>query len=56
MSEPPGTFQIWNPETYDAHLAEEEEEDLGFDIPEGTNPLDALDMALARQAQDGEGG
>ena len=51
-----GTFQIWNPETYDALLAEEEEEDMGFDIPEGTNPLDALDMALARQAQDGEGG
>lgn len=50
-----GTFQIWNPETYEAQLAEEEAGELGFDLPEGTNPLDALDMVLAKQA-DGEGG
>jgi len=42
-----GTFQIWNPDTYDRHIAEEEGGYLGFDIPEGTNPLDALDMVLA---------
>lgn len=41
-----GTFQIWNPDTYDRHVAEDEDGDLGFDIPDGTNPLDALDMVL----------
>ncbi|WP_165978926.1 division/cell wall cluster transcriptional repressor MraZ [Antarcticimicrobium luteum] len=51
-----GTFQIWSPDTYEAHLAEDEEGDLGFDIPEGTNPLDALDMALAAQGGDRDGG
>lgn len=44
-----GTFQIWNPDTYEAQLAEEEDEDLGFDLPEGTNPLDALDMVLSER-------
>ncbi|MDX2482230.1 MAG: cell division/cell wall cluster transcriptional repressor MraZ [Pseudodonghicola sp.] len=50
-----GTFQIWNPETYEAHLAEEEDEDLGLDLPEGANQLDALDLALSRldAARDG---
>lgn len=43
-----GTFRIWNPETYAAHLADEDDA-LGADIPEGTDPLDALDMVLARQ-------
>lgn len=42
-----GTFQIWNPEAYEAHVAEDEDEDLGFDLPDGTNPLDALDMVLS---------
>ena len=41
-----GTFQIWSPAEYEAHL-DEEDDDLGFDIPEGTDPLDALDMVLA---------
>ncbi|MDK3017994.1 division/cell wall cluster transcriptional repressor MraZ [Pseudodonghicola flavimaris] len=44
-----GTFQIWNPDTYEDYLAEEDEEDLGFDLPEGTSALDALDMVLAER-------
>ncbi|WP_095588891.1 division/cell wall cluster transcriptional repressor MraZ [Actibacterium ureilyticum] len=39
------TFQIWKPETFAAHEAEYAEE-LGDDVPEGTDPLDALDMVL----------
>ncbi|MGV6848205.1 MAG: division/cell wall cluster transcriptional repressor MraZ [Marinibacterium sp.] len=44
-----GTFQIWAPEAYAEHLRAEKEEDLGPDIPEGMNPLDALDMVLAQR-------
>ena len=51
-----GTFQIWKPEAYEAHLAEEDAEDLGFDLPEGTNPLDALDMVLADLDSERRGG
>ena len=51
-----GTFQIWNPDTYDSHLAEEGDEDLGFDLPEGTNALDALDLVLSKRNTDGAGG
>lgn len=46
-----GTFQIWSPERYEAHLAEEDEA-LDADIPEGTDPLDALDMVLARMGEE----
>ena len=40
-----GTFQIWKPETFEAEDAAYAEE-LGGDIPEGTDPLDALDLML----------
>ncbi|GGE47434.1 division/cell wall cluster transcriptional repressor MraZ [Actibacterium pelagium] len=39
------TFQIWKPETFEAEDAAFAEE-LGEDIPEGTDPLDALDLML----------
>lgn len=42
-----GTFQIWNPEAYEAYL-DQDDDSLGDDIPEGMDPLDALDMVLAR--------
>lgn len=42
------TFRIWAPEEYARHMAAEDD-DLGFDIPEGTDPLDALDMVLGQQ-------
>lgn len=42
------TFRIWSAEAYERHMTEDNE-DLGFDIPEGTDLLDALDMALDRQ-------
>lgn len=41
------TFRIWTPEAYEAHMAEDDG-DLGFGIPEGTDPMDALDIALAQ--------
>ena len=41
------TFQIWAPEVYEADGIDDD--GLGFDLPEGTNPLDALDMVLANQ-------
>lgn len=44
------TFQIWQPDTF-AEDAEEYADDLGEDIPDGTDPLDALDMVLSRQGQ-----
>ena len=43
-----GTFRIWAPEAYAAYCAEEVDAP-GFDIPDGTNPLDALDLVLSRQ-------
>jgi len=42
-----GTFQIWNPEDHADYLADDEDV-LDDDIPAGTDPLDALDMVLAR--------
>ncbi len=39
------TFQIWKPEIFEAEDAAHAEE-LGADIPEGTDPLDALDLML----------
>lgn len=45
------TFQIWNPADYAASNAQEED-DLVLDIPAGTNPLDAMDMVLARQERE----
>lgn len=44
------TFEIWDPAAHDANLAgdEDESEDLGFGIPQGTDLLDAMDMALAQ--------
>lgn len=47
------TFQIWKPETYEATFADEPgaDQDLGFGIPEGTDLLDALDMALAQTGE-----
>jgi MraZ protein len=47
------TFRIWSTEAYAQHKRKEEQEsDLGFGIPEGTELLDALDMALAKQGGD----
>lgn len=40
------TFQIWNPATY-AEI-EAEEEDLGDDLPDGIDLMDALDLTLNR--------
>lgn len=40
------TFQIWKPDTFEAHDATFDE-GLGAGIPEGTDPLDALDMVLS---------
>ncbi|MGR3804274.1 division/cell wall cluster transcriptional repressor MraZ [Marinibacterium profundimaris] len=46
-----GTFQVWSEEQYEDYLDENEaDEDLGFGLAPGTNPLDALDMVLAQQA------
>lgn len=42
------TFRIWAPDRYEQHMSEDDE-GLGFDIPEGTDLMEALDMALARQ-------
>ncbi len=42
------TFRIWAPDRYERHMSEDDE-GLGFDIPEGTDLMEALDMALARQ-------
>ena len=45
-----GTFQIWSEGPYEDYLDEEDgEDDLGFDLPSGTNPLDALDIVLAQK-------
>ncbi len=45
-----GTFQIWAPDHYDAHLeATDGEDDLGVDIPDNVTALDALDIVLAKQ-------
>lgn len=47
-----GTFQIWSEDRYNAFLEEEDgDDDLGFDIPAGTNPLDALDMVLGARGE-----
>lgn len=45
------TFRIWSAEGYDRHMIQDEG-DLGFDIPDGTAPLDALDIALDRLGGD----
>lgn len=42
------TFRIWSKEDYDRHMAAEDD-DLGIDLPEGADLLDALDMALGQQ-------
>lgn len=45
-----GTFQIWAEDRYEDFLEEDDgDDDLGFDIPAGTNPLDALDIVLAQK-------
>lgn len=47
-----GTFQVWAPDVYEDHLEQVDgEDDLGVDIPDGMNPLDALDMVLAKREQ-----
>ncbi|QEW21438.1 cell division protein MraZ [Marinibacterium anthonyi] len=51
------TFQIWAEDAYEAYLDETEaDDDLGFDLPSGTNPLDALDMVLDQQRAKREAG
>ncbi len=42
------TFQIWEPATFDAAEAEHAD-DLGDDLPDGVDPLDALDLMLDRR-------
>lgn len=42
------TFRIWSPETYEAYKVDDDA-DMGFDIPEGTDPLDALDLVLGQR-------
>lgn len=42
------TFRIWAPDAYARHMASEDT-DLGPDIPEGTDPLDALDLVLGQR-------
>ena len=42
------TFRVWAPDEYTRHMAAEDD-DLGVDIPEGTDPMDALDIVLGRQ-------
>lgn len=42
------TFRIWAADAYAEHIGADEG-DLGFGIPEGTDPLDALDMVLGQQ-------
>lgn len=42
------TFRVWAPEEYARHMAAEDDS-LGFDIPEGTDPLDALDLVLGQR-------
>lgn len=42
------TFRIWAPDEYARHMADEDD-NLGFDIPEGTDPMDALDIVLGQQ-------
>ena len=41
-----GTFKIWEPAAYEAHKAEDD--DLGDDLPDGIDPMDALDVVLSR--------
>ena len=42
------TFEIWEPATYEASRTTEDE-DLGFELPEGIDPMDALDLVLAQR-------
>ncbi|MCA0871621.1 division/cell wall cluster transcriptional repressor MraZ [Seohaeicola saemankumensis] len=41
------TFQIWDPEEY-ARRGDGKEQDAVLDLPEGINPMDAMDMVLAK--------
>lgn len=45
------TFRIVSSEEYERQRAIDDD-DLGFDIPEGTAPLDALDLVLGQQGGD----
>ena len=42
------TFRIWAPQEYARHMREEDAE-LGFGIPAGTDLMEALDIALRQQ-------